>query len=280
MKTNLARETFSTLFYAKKSRPLKNGNYSIIIRVTVNGQSVELSLHRDVEPTNWNPTKGLCKRKDRESQDLNSHINTVQSKIYEIYNSMVAAGEIVTAQRIKDRYLKKDEKMAMVGICKLYEEHNERCAALIGIDYSESTIVKFRSTLKSLREFILVKYGVDDYNIQDITPDFMRDYEFYLKVSRGCQHNSAVKNMKNLKKIVRGAVTSGILDKNPLTACVFKEEEVDTEFLTREEMVAMENKVFASDRLTLVRDVFIFCCLTDLSLMSNLLKTNNLQTAN
>ncbi len=265
MTTKLKRETFNVLTFLKKSRILKNGNYPIAVRITVNAQPVEISLHRDIHTSAWNQQKGLAKGKDKESTKLNDHIRTVQSRIYEIYNSLVAANEIVTSQRIKDKYLKKDEQKAMVGICKLYEEHNERCAALIGIDYSESTIVKFRSTLKSLREFILVKYGADDYNIQDIAPDFMRDYEFYLKVSRGCQHNSAVKNMKNLKKIVRGAVTSGILDKDPLAACVFKEEEVDTEFLTREEMVAMENKVFASERLTLVRDVFIFCCLTGLA---------------
>lgn len=49
----MKRDTFSILFFIKKTRPLKNGEYSILVRITVNGISQETLTGRSVLPSAW-----------------------------------------------------------------------------------------------------------------------------------------------------------------------------------------------------------------------------------
>ena len=52
--------------------------------------------------------------------------------------------------------------------------------------------------------------------------------------------------------------------------------EVERAFLSMEEIETMLNKVFVSDRLNQVKDIFLFSCFTFLALDSNKLLTNQL----
>jgi integrase-like protein len=47
---------------------------------------------------------------------------------------------------------------------------------------------------------------------------FIADYELYLKSVRGMQHNSAMGDVKRIKKIVRQCVTNDWLNKDRLCA--------------------------------------------------------------
>jgi hypothetical protein len=72
--------------------------------------------------------------------------------------------------------------------------------------YSWGTFKKFKSALHSLKKFIVWKYKKQDVELKEINHQFIKDYEFYLKAIQGMQHNSAMGNIKKLKKIVRLSV--------------------------------------------------------------------------
>ncbi|MFR9598382.1 MAG: phage integrase SAM-like domain-containing protein, partial [Rikenellaceae bacterium] len=191
---------------------------------------------------------------------LNNYIASVRSKLIGIHTELVRQDEVITANRIKDIYNNVGREAETKGLCEVYQEHNERCRSLIGIDFAESTVLKFDSSLKSLRDFIWVKYRKKEYRLQDLDVDFMRDFDFYLKTVRKCQHNSAIKHLKNLKKIVRQAVNSNLLERNPFAAYTIIQEDVDREFLSDDELTRIIEKDFACERVRQVRDVFVFCC--------------------
>lgn len=52
------KETFNVLFCIRRTRPLKNGNVSIQMRITVNGHPEELHTKRQINPKCWNQSKG------------------------------------------------------------------------------------------------------------------------------------------------------------------------------------------------------------------------------
>jgi hypothetical protein len=56
----MKRLTYSVLFYAKKSKVLKNGNLPIYGRITVNGQRAEISTKFDVDETEWDASRGMA----------------------------------------------------------------------------------------------------------------------------------------------------------------------------------------------------------------------------
>ncbi len=116
--------------------------------------------------------------------------------------------------------------------------------------------------------------------LAELDGQFIRDFDFWLKTEKHCQNNSALKHLKNLKKVVRIALANDWIKKDPFYGIHFKQEEVNVEFLSREELDILMNKEFTIKRLEQVRDIFVFCCFTFVALTNVCLIINKLQTNN
>jgi site-specific recombinase XerD len=99
---------------------------------------------------------------------------------------------------------------------------------------------------------------------------------------RKCQHNSSLKHLKNLKKVIRIALANDWIKKDPFYGIQFKHEETNIEFLTQEELERLIHKDFSLQRLSQVRDIFVFCCFSGLAFVdvqqltpNHLVKDNN-----
>ncbi len=130
--------------------------------------------------------------------------------------------------------------------------------------------------MKHTKEFLQWKFGVSDFDITAIDHAFITDYEYFLRSFRKCGNNTAVKYIKNFKKIIRICIANGWLEKDPFANYKSKVREVEREFLSQEEVEAIYTKKFATDRLNLVSDIFIFSCFTGLAYIDvkNLTQSN------
>ncbi len=274
------RNTLSVLFIIKKSKLLKNGEAPICMRITVNKRVAEVMIKRSIPVDLWNQKKECSKGKDRVATELNHYINTVRAKILQIHRELEIDNKTITADIIKDCFYGRDK--AQRSLLEVYAEHNEKCCALIGKEYTESTVTKFDTSINRLKEYIRSRYHRDDMMLAELDGQFIRDFDFWLKTDKHCQNNSALKHLKNLKKVVRIALANGWIKKDPFYGIRFKQEEVNVEFLSREELDILMNKEFAIKRLEQVRDIFVFCCFTALAFVDvqqlsreHLIKDNN-----
>jgi site-specific recombinase XerD len=119
--------------------------------------------------------------------------------------------------------------------------------------------------LKHLQEYILWKYYVSDISITKIDYAFVTEFEFYLRSVKKCNNNTAVKYVRNFRKIIKICLDNDWLDKNPCSRYEGKMKEVERDFLTEEELNRIYSKRFSSERLNLVKDIFIFSCYTGLA---------------
>jgi site-specific recombinase XerD len=87
----------------------------------------------------------------------------------------------------------------------------------------------------------------------------------YLKSEERQSHNSAMKHIKRLKKVVNLAIANEWLKINPFSSYHIKTQATHRGFLTPEELQIIETKELSVLRLQKVRDIFIFCCYTGLS---------------
>jgi site-specific recombinase XerD len=87
---------------------------------------------------------------------------------------------------------------------------------------------------------------------------------FYLK-SEVCAHNTAMKYLGNFKKIVLNCVRRNWLPRDPFLGYKLPKREVERDFLMEDELQAIAEKQFNTDRLAQVRDIFIFSCYTGLA---------------
>ena len=274
------RNTLSVLFIIKKAKLLKNGEAPVCMRITVNKRVAEVMIKRSIPVDLWNQKKECSKGKDRVAIELNHYINTVRAKVLQIHRELEIDNKPITADIIKDCFYGRDK--AQRSLLEVYAEHNEKCSALIGKEYTESTVTKFDTSINRLKEYIRSCYHRDDIMLAELDGQFIRDFDFWLKTEKHCQNNSALKHLKNLKKVVRIALANDWIKKDPFYGIHFKQEEVNVEFLSREELDILMNKDFAIKRLEQVRDIFVFCCFTALAFVDvqqlsreHLIKDNN-----
>lgn len=169
----------------------------------------------------------------------------------------------VTADGIKDIFLGRTRKQ--LGILDIFEEHNRKVKALVGLDYALGTLSRYRTTLDHTRSYIRWKYQVGDLSIAELDYEFVSDFEFWLKTTRKCGHNTTMKYIGNFKKIVLVCVKRGLLHRDPFYAFRMGKIEVDRLALTGSELSNFERVSLGKGRLSQLRDVFLFCCYTGLA---------------
>lgn len=173
-------------------------------------------------------------------------------------------GKAITAKILRHKFLGMDEEDRKTLVA-FFNEHNEQCRKLIGIDYVDITIRRYECCSRYLQELIREKYGEDDLLLREVNGEFVRSFEFYMKTEKKCQQNTVIRYMKCFKKVINLAIANEYITRNPFAGIKFHEVAVNKEFLTMEEINRMAEKEFTIQRLELVRDVFLFCIYSGLA---------------
>lgn len=251
------------LFFIKRKKLLKDGTAPIFVRVKAGGISCEISTGKSVNPLQWITAKGRVKGKNLLNKQLNYFLDQMEYKLHDISMEIQREGKQVSGKDILSRY--KGHNKPVTGVIELYFEHNEELKQLIGKEVAYGTYERHETSMKLFKEFLGFKYHVNDMPINTISVETLRSYQVYLMSVRNNCNNTAVKYIKNLGKILNLAVTRNIIQTSPLGLLPLKLQPVDKGFLTKDELIALKNKEFDIERLSQVRDVFLFCCYTGLA---------------
>lgn len=253
----------SILFYAKRAKTNVNGLVPIYSRITVNGKRIELTTGRFVEFSKWSAEAGKMKGTTDEARSINSQLDILKLKIIDAQMELVHKNVPVTSESLKLKLTGSAERPRM--LVPIFQDHNNKIKELIGKEYAAGTLERYATSLKHTTEFLEWKFKISDIDIKQIDHAFITDYEFYLRSVRNCSNNTAVKYIKNFNKIIKICLANDWLDKNPFSNYKSKLKEVEREFLSEEELQSILDKVFKTERLTLVRDIFVFSCFTGLA---------------
>ena len=255
--------SFSTLFYLKDERRDKNGKAGLYLRITVDGRRTSISLNRKIDPSKWDSRMNKLKGKGYEAEELNRFMATIRHKVNKIQHDLIEEGQTFTVHDVKDKYLGKDAKLKM--LIQLFDEHNQQMEKLVGVEFALGTYKRYHTTRSHVAEYIKSEYRKNDIPVQDVDLKFIKGFEYFLKVSKECNHNSALKYVNNFKKIVRIAVGNDWISKDPFYNYKVQFKIVEREFLSKEELQALIDKEIEGDRLNVVRDMFVLCCFTGLA---------------
>lgn len=261
----MKRDSFRVLFFLKKTRLLKNGEASVCMRITVNGSRVENNIRKSIDPALWSQAKETARGKSRRACDLNTYIEEARIKLYQIFCELEQQNRPVTAHLLQELFFGQEKPEEVRTLLGTMQEHNDQCRALVGTDYALITVRRYESCRRYLAELIRQRYGKEDLPLTEVNGELVRAFAFYLKTEKGCQQNTVIRYMKCLKKITNLACANDWMAKDPFLGIRFHEKEVVREFLTMDELQTIYHKEFPLERLTLVRDVFIFAAFTGLA---------------
>jgi site-specific recombinase XerD len=194
---------------------------------------------------------------------INSLLDNYKLKVFSSYNELIFANKEVTAETLKNKFLGIDEKA--ITLVEVFKEHNKMVFSLIGKTYSFGTWKRYETSLKHTIEFMKWKYNISDMEVKNIKPEFISYYDLWFRTIRNCCNNTSVKYLKNFRKIIKLCIDNEWINKDPFINYKTKLQPVDKNFLSEEQLESIINKEFKSERLSFVRDVFIFSCFTGLA---------------
>lgn len=255
--------TVNVLFYIKRAKINSNGLVPIFIRITVEGKRIDKSTGKYVLPEKWSTETSRLKGNSEEARLINNHLELLRMHVFEIEKQLLIKNETLNFENFKNEYLGIKERERL--LIPIFTEHNRKIKELVGSEYAPGTLERYETSLKHTKDFLQWKYRVSDIDIEKIDHAFITEYEFYLRTERKCANNTAVKYIKNFHKIINICLANGWLTKDPFANYKAKVKEVIREFLTEQEIQSLMEKEFVSERLELVRDIFVFSCFTGLA---------------
>ncbi len=247
------------LFWLKKNRKNKKGLMPLILRVTFSNTRKEISTGYFINPEIWNAHNCLLRGKSQEAIQINTYINATKVKLIKLYNDALMVGDF-SLDSIIAKFLGKNNNL--VTLMQAVYHHIEYFKARIGTIYSKSTFMTYLLTENRLKSFLKDQDGKTDIRLKDLKLEFIQGFDLYLRTVFHNEHNTIVKQCKNLKRVINMAIENQWLERNPFIGFKSNFKEIDPVFLSQQELDLIAHKDFVNKRLERVRDLFIFQCYT------------------
>lgn len=250
---------FISLFLYK-SRKTTKGLIPIFVRISHEGKRLNHNTGFFVSEKSWDGRKYQIRGNTPEAQEINKGLATLKVKILSIYNSLVAEEIPINLELIKQRLARRDIERKTLLEVSVY--HNDLLVKGIGIKNSKATSTKYKTLEAKIKGYLLHQYERKDIFLKELNHQFVVNFEVYLKTVEGITHNPTIKYIQYLKTIINMAIAHGWLEKSPFQnfRCSFKL--VERGFLTGEDLEKIEQKDIVIERLSRIRDIFLFSCYT------------------
>lgn len=268
------KSNFYVSFIPRKNQPMKDGSLPLIVRITINSENVRFNSKLSVNPDLWDSKLNRATGKSLEATSLNRKLDSLKTKIINLYNDLILADGYTTPERIKNKLLgiEKDYR----NLIEYFSMHNEQYVLKVGKGTSHKTFTRYELTKSRLVEYLKKYYSSNDISIKELDLKFVEGFYLYLRNECECNNNTAMKFVQRLRKIFIYAKSTGIAVNDPFISFKFHYDHVDREILNQKEIDILINKDLSSKRLGVVRDIFIFSCYTGLSYidLANLTDSN------
>lgn len=237
----------------------------LFLRLTVDGRRSEFSLKKSVPKQSWNNVKGAVKGNSVESNRINEALEEIKSFVISKYHEMMVRDLPFTVDDLKSAVLGIEEEDFCLR--ELIDYHQE----VMETTLKPGTLKNYETTKKYLLAYLDKSLRKKDISFRQVDYKLIMGFENFLRRyqptdhQQPLQHNGILKHMERFKKILNLAVKMDLLEKNPFDKYQFKFKRYERDFLDEEELKKLEEKVFANQRLGLVRDLFVFACYTGLA---------------
>ncbi|MDV3837628.1 recombinase [Elizabethkingia anophelis] len=261
----MIESSFGINFFLKSPKKGHSGHERFVyLRVTVDGIPKETSTKCKWDSKRWDQKAERATGSKEDARGLNLHLDSLKGMITGYRTQLINTNQPITALAII-RFVKGDTVAKNKLLDEFLEHNNEMKELVEKKQYAIGTYKKFKTSFDHVSSFVKLKYRKNDLEFRELNYEFIKDYDHYLRTIRGCNNNSTNKYIGNLKKIVLRGVAKDYIPKDPFKLFKGHRVIVDKEPLTKRELWRLQNKKIESERLAVVRDIFVFQCYTGLA---------------
>ncbi len=234
-----------------------------MIRISLNGKMCNLgSTGLTVDPDKWDNKSSRMRSKAKEALMLNYKLDETTTTLNRTFDRL-QADDSLDVEQIKRVFLGKDKPQ--MTFLQVLEEYNNNAKKTIGVNIVRATYLRFDRVYRYFGDFLRQEYRVNDISLKKLDFLMLDKFMHYLKIEKRYSHNSASKFIQHLKTASNYAIKKGLLVIDPIKDYSNSWEKVDRGYLLDEEIKAIIHKEFTTERLSNVRDIFIFSCFTGLA---------------
>jgi site-specific recombinase XerD len=261
-------KTYSLRFFLRDSK--KSGDLSKIFgRITATGVRQDFSINRKIDPKLWDSNASKVKGRKDADRELEKYLSTIEELFYKVERALIEKSQPVTATNLIQGYYNlvkgvTDEKTKM--LFEVFDLHNKKMEELVKAgEIVRHTFLRYETTKTYLQEFLEEKYSIKDISLSELQLVYANEFDHWLRIRKNCAHNTVVKYIKNLRKIIRMAIDNSWMQVDPFRLYQAKTKPVNVQALTIEDLRKIENLKCSIPRIENVRKLFLFCCYTGLS---------------
>ena len=254
-------------FVIRQTKKKSDGCVPIEMTICVKGKRRYVSTGREVRPCDFN-SKSQTVKGDKE---LNEFLKALKLRMYSIETTLMGKDLNVSIDTVLDVFRNGEQERTMTFL-QLFEIHNCNVGKRVKQKLiTPTTLSKYEVTKDYVIRFIKAELKKDDILVKDITPSFIDNLFVFLLGFMS--NNTAIQKMKQVKRVIRFAVDEGYIKVSPYKITL-KKEKKEVQPLTIKEVNAIRKKKIDIERLSKIRDLFIFECYTGLA-FTDLMSLNN-----
>lgn len=261
--SNHGFKEISISYLLRKAYRLKNGECPIVVKIQYQGERKEINTGLSAKALDWDAKEGCVSANNKKAMAINKDLARIQNDIDERFIEMrrtigdFSLGELI--ERLKG---KSNAPQTIVEYLKIkIDDYQGR----IGIDLAQTTFYKYRRTATYFQDFLFDKLGQKNLAVTRINKLLLEDFFKYLRKERKNSHNSSSALMNCLNSILDDAEKAGIIRFNPFKEILLTRKPVNREYLTSDEILAMQKLDNLIPSLDRNRDLFLLACFTGLA---------------
>lgn len=256
------RSTFSVLFYVNKGK-VKNGTAPVMGRITINGTQSQFSCKRSIPLTMWDVKGNCAKGRSREALDLNRDLDNIKAQIIMHYQHLSDRDAFVTAEMVRNSYQGfGSEYKTLLGA---FDKDLTNLKRRVGKDRAMGTYKLQLRSRNYVANFLQMCHRRSDISMQELTPDFIKEFAVYLSNDRGLASSTIWLSCMHLKGVVGRAHNNGKIQRNVFAQFHISPKCKERTYLTEEELKTVMTHEFENGNLAFIRDLFVFMNFTALS---------------
>lgn len=250
-------------FYLKKNETRADGTVPVLGRIRIGKSMVQFSAKVYVQEKLWDIQSGRAKGKSRAAVNANAELDKLCVAIHSAYKDLQLKNDNILAVDVKNSF--QGISSEQDTLVKHYEYLNEKFYKKVGVNRSIDTYKRYCIALNHLKKFIQKKYKVNDMSFQALNPTFVKAFDLYLRADLKMADYTIVSIVGRLHLVIKSAMDNGLLRQDPFMDYKYVTEPLVARYLSEKEFNLILKTPLPKDNMNLVRDVFVFSCMTGLA---------------
>lgn len=144
-------KSIAIIFRLRKDQSPGNNQVPIYLRVTIDGDRFEWNTQRYIDKSKWMVSVGKVKGITEEAKSINAYLDVLKHKVYVYQRELTLEHKELNINNFKSKWLgivKNTRK-----ILETFKEHNKKMETLVGIDFADGTLNRYRTTYDHTANF-------------------------------------------------------------------------------------------------------------------------------